>query len=103
MTDKTHAKIRTEDKEILDELREDPEIRKKAVEAGIIEENSPYFGYGHVMQLLIPDDAEEMSIETEPVRMAGMVERLHELAGTSVRIHDVVHRYVKEYKEEQNE
>lgn len=106
MSDTNYGKIRSGDKEKLEELRESEELRQEAIDQGILSEDDPahHFGFGAVILTILPEDPEVLDYETESVRLSkGAYDVLMELGGDNMSLNEVVNRYLNEYERQEED
>lgn len=101
MSDKNKPEIRMrhEDRDRLRELKQDEDIRKQAVEEGIVDSADRNLTYEEILLMMIPEDGEPLSwsMVTVTSKNNGARDRIQNLAGNYVAAHDVIHHYLTEF------
>lgn len=103
MSESNHSKLRVrgEDSERLQSLKDSEKVEQMALEAGLIEEGEK-ISYEHILSLAIPEDAEVISRSDMTWIRVGdedVHEEVMELAGENVSAHEVVHRFTEQFIE----
>lgn len=97
----TTIRLKRQDLNAIDELRRRDEVREQAVEQGVVDEiPEDGLSYEQTLLTIIPEDAEPIERPEEDMmwRSVGDAkDRIIELSGENVSVHEVVTLFTAEY------
>lgn len=100
--DYARLRVRESDREMLKQFKQSQSVKQEAVDEGIIGDTDEQLSYRDLIMLIVPEDADEMSVgEVAWVQMRDeeAKDRVLDLAGDKVSAHQVVNRFVSEFAE----
>lgn len=101
------VRVKKEDRSVISDMRDDPEIQELALEEGATDEiRGGTLKFETLFELIIPDDAEPMARPEEEmiwVRAGSQKSQILDLAGENVSAHEVVSRFTAEFVEGREE
>ena len=100
-----NIRIKGEDHRTLEEMQDHFEVKKIAVEEGVIDSAQDDLSFRDVCRLIVPEDADPVERPEDDMQWqnAGdMKEVILNLAGENVSVHEVVTVFTEEFIEEYN-
>lgn len=101
MTEK--LRVRREERKLLKKLQHVEEVRREALERGLIDNWQQDMSYRMVLKIIIPDDADVIERPEEDmvwITAHDMKDEVLELAGENISAHHVVRKFVSDYIQE---
>lgn len=95
--------MKEKDVDLIKEMQQVEEIRRKAVDEGIIDDVTDQLTFADMIDLVVPDDAEPRSRPEGEMSWQNAREhkpKVLEKAGENVSVHEVVSEFTRSYAEE---
>ena len=100
------VRFKPEDLKVLEQLKSSSAVKEMAVDEGIIDDFHSQFTWESLFLLIIPEDAETIAYPEEEMTWQDAGEardRIVDLAGENVPVHEVISRYTEEFANEHDE